>query len=140
MVAYLTNARLTIATRIERLYELGGLEYLINSCARLDTRLNLRLDPGVVSSLEYEYSVTQSPPGDYRYVKWWDGGPILQADPRQKDESGSTWVAPISAKFMFPTFPEFLVPRLSPLPGFYGLTIFHQRGTKNTGYAWLSPC
>ena len=33
------------------------------------------LDPEVGSSLEYEYSVTQSPPGDYIYVKGWDGGP-----------------------------------------------------------------
>ena len=33
------------------------------------------LDPDLGSSLEYEYSVTQSPPGDYIYVKGWDGGP-----------------------------------------------------------------
>ena len=35
------------------------------------------LDPEMVSSLEYKYSVTQSPPGDYIYVKWWDDGPVL---------------------------------------------------------------
>ena len=34
-----------------------------------------RLDPEVGSSLKYKYSVTQSRPGDYIYVKWWDGGP-----------------------------------------------------------------
>ena len=33
------------------------------------------LDPDLGSSLEYEDSVTQSPPGDYIYVKGWDGGP-----------------------------------------------------------------
>ena len=31
------------------------------------------LDPEVGSSLEYKYSVTQSPSGDYIYVKWWAG-------------------------------------------------------------------
>ena len=30
---------------------------------------NSGLDPELVSSLEYEYSVTQSPPGCYIYVK-----------------------------------------------------------------------
>ena len=35
------------------------------------------LDPEVGSSLEYNYSVTQFPPGDYIYVKWWDGGPVF---------------------------------------------------------------
>ena len=34
MVAYLTNARLTTMTRRERLFELGGLESLINPCAQ----------------------------------------------------------------------------------------------------------
>ena len=98
------------------------------------------LDPGVEFSLEYEYSVTQSPPGDYCYVKWWDSGPIFRAEPRQKDEIGNTQVAPKGATPVFPAFPVFLVPPLSPLPGFDGLTIFRKRGNKNTGYAWLSPC
>ena len=91
-------------------------------------------------SLEYEYSVSQLPPGDYRYVKWWDGGPILRARPRQKDESENTRVAYISAKPIFPSFLIFVVPQLTPLLGFYGLTVFHHRGTKNIGYAWLRPC
>ena len=33
------------------------------------------------SSLEYKYSVTQSPPGYYHYVKWWDGGTVLRVEP-----------------------------------------------------------
>ena len=41
------------------LSELGGLKYLLNPCAQLDTRLHTGLDLGVVSSLEYEYSVTR---------------------------------------------------------------------------------
>ena len=91
------------------------------------------------SSLEYDYSVTQLLPGDYRYVKWWEGGPILRAELRQKDESGNTQVVPKGATPVFPSFPVFLVPQISSLPGFDGLTVFRQRGTKNTGYAWLSP-
>ena len=82
----------------------------------------------------------QSPPGGYCYVKWWDGGPISQADPRQKYESGTTRVAPKGAAPVFPAFPVFLVPRIYPLPGFDGMTVFCQRGTKNTGYTWLRPC
>ena len=35
------------------------------------------LDPEVGSRLEYEYSVTQLLPGNYIYVKWWDGGPVF---------------------------------------------------------------
>ena len=63
MVAYLTDARLATVTRRERLCELGGLEYLINPCAQLDTRLHpgldLGLDPGVGFSLECECNVTR---------------------------------------------------------------------------------
>ena len=98
------------------------------------------LDPGVEFSLEYEYSVTQSPPGDHCYVKWWDSGPISRAEPRRKDKSGNTRVASKDASPVFRTFPVFLVPRLDPLPVIDGTTIFLQRGTKNTVYAWLSPC
>ena len=48
-------------------------------------------------------------------------------------------MAPKDATPVFPAFPIFLVPRISPLTGFDGLTVFYQRGTKNKGYAWLSP-
>ena len=41
------------------LCELGGLKSLINPWARLDTRLLPGLDSGVVSSLEYEYSMNR---------------------------------------------------------------------------------
>ena len=69
------------------------------------------------SSLEYKYSVTKSPPGDYCYVKLWDSGPIPRADLRQKDESGKTRVAskgatpvfPALLVFWFPKFPLFHV-------------------------------
>ena len=59
MVAYLTNDRLTTVTMRERLCELGGLEHIINPCIQLDTRLHTGLDPGLVSSLEYKYSVVR---------------------------------------------------------------------------------
>ena len=53
----------------------GFQESLLNPCAGLDSRLYPGLDPDLGSGPEYEYSVTQSPPGDYSYVKGWDGGP-----------------------------------------------------------------
>ena len=57
MVSDLTNARLITVTRREILCELAGLEYLLNPCSRLDTRLNLVLDTVVGCSLKYKYSV-----------------------------------------------------------------------------------
>ena len=101
----------------------------------MDTQLSPVLDPGLGSRLKYKYSVTQLSPGGYLYVNWWDGGQIVRAEPRQKDESGNTRVAHISRKPMFPNFPLFLVPRLSPLLGFACMTVLRQRGTINTGYA-----
>ena len=92
----------------------------------------------MVSRLEYDYSMNQSPPGDYFYVKVWDSGPILRADLRQKDESGNTLLVSKFATPVFPDFPIFLVPQLAPLLGLGGLTIFCQSGTKNIGYAWIS--
>ena len=83
--------------------------------------------------------MTQLLPEVYRYVKWWGGGTILRAEPRGKEKSGNTRVASKGATPVFPAFPLFSVPQLSPLPGFDGMTIFHERGTKNTGYAWLIP-
>ena len=41
------------------------------------------LDPEVGSSLEYEYIVTQSPSGEYIYVKWWDDGMVSRDVPSQ---------------------------------------------------------
>ena len=38
----------------------------------------------------------------------------------------------------FLLYSYFWFSRLSPLPGFDGLTVFHQRRTKNIGYAWIS--
>ena len=72
---------------------------------------------------------------------WCLGGtPISRAEPRRKDDSRNPRVEPKGATPVFPDFPVFLVPRLSLLPGFDGLAVFRQRGTKNTGYAWLRPC
>ena len=102
---YLTDARLTTVTRRERLCELGGLEHLLNPCVWLDTRLHPGLEPGVGSS---KYSVTQSPPWDYRCVMWWDSGQILRNEPRRKEKSGNSQVVPISATPVFPDFPIFL--------------------------------
>ena len=70
-------------------------------------------------------------------MPWWN--PISQAEPRQKNESENAQVEPISAKPVFIAFPVLLVPRIFPLLGFNGPTVLLQRGTKNTGYAWISP-
>ena len=52
MVASPTDARMTTVTSRERQYKLGGLEYLLNPCAPLDTRPHPGLDPEVGTSLE----------------------------------------------------------------------------------------
>ena len=68
------------------------------------------------------------------------GGTVLWSKMRQKDKSKNIWLALISVNPVFIAFPVFLVPWLSPLLGFGVLTVFHQRGTRNTGYSWFSPC
>ena len=65
----------------------GGVESLLNACARLDAQLRLVLDLEVGSRLDYEYSVTQLTPGDYCCVKWWDDGPVSRAGPRKSEKS-----------------------------------------------------
>ena len=61
MVAYLTDARMPTVTRREGYMSWGGggVEYLLNPCTGLNTRLHPGMDPGVGSILEYECSVTQ---------------------------------------------------------------------------------
>ena len=97
----------------------GGVESLLSPCTRLDKRLNPRMDPGGGSILEYEYSVTQSLPGNYGYVKWLKGWTISRAEPRQKDESGNTWVAPKVSTPVFPTYTVFLVSSTFPSSNFW---------------------
>ena len=65
---------------------------------------------------------------------------MSRAETTQKNESENTQVVPKGTIPVFLDFPVFFVPRLDPLLNFYGLTVFRQRGTKNTGYAWLSSC
>ena len=45
------------------------------------------MDPEVGPSLEYEYIVTQLPPGGYIYVKCWSGGLFFQAMPSRANKS-----------------------------------------------------
>ena len=42
------------------------------------------MDPEVGYRIDDNYSVTQSLPWDYRYVKWWGSGPILHSGPRRR--------------------------------------------------------
>ena len=46
--------------------------------------------PRVGCTLDEKYSLTQLTPVDYRYVKRWDDGPVLQSEPRKSDKSGKT--------------------------------------------------
>ena len=66
--------------------------------------------------------------------------PISRSGMRRREKSENTGVLPIHGKPVFLDFPVFLVPQLSPLLGFDGLTVFCHRGTKNTDYALISPC
>ena len=66
--------------------------------------------------------------GPMRLIPGWN--PILRAKLRRKDKSENILVPPTSAKPVFLSFPVFLVPQLSPLLGFEGLTVFHCRGPK----------
>ena len=92
------------------------------------------------SICDYEYSVTQSMPGDYCYVKWWDGGPIPRAELRGEDKSGKLEWRLKALPSCLQISPYFWFPKISSLPRFDGLTVFCQRETKNTGYVWLIPC
>ena len=68
----------------------GRVSIFLNPCAQLDAQLHTGLDLKVVSSLGDEYSVTKSLKRDYCYVKWWDGGLILLAEPRQRKTKAKT--------------------------------------------------
>ena len=69
-----------------------------------------------------------------------NGTPILRSKLRKKDKSGNIRVALKDATPLFLTFPVFLVSQLSLLPVFDGLNVFHHRGTRNIGYAYLIRC
>ena len=91
----------------------GGESYFLNpahnwihDCIR---DWHLGLEPEVGSSLEYEYSVTQLPPGDYIYVKWWEDGPgfaILAMPESQSGVETSSWRQKVQVLF-FPFSPIF---------------------------------
>ena len=119
---------------------MAGLEYLLCPCARLDAGLHPGLDPEVGSSLDDSYSVTQSPPGNYCYVKWWDGGPILRASTKARNEIESRkW----RQRALLPCFClslYFGTPNSSLFRIFGGLAVFCQRGLKIQAMRGRSPC
>ena len=99
MFAGLTDARLATVTRRERLCELGGLEYILNPLALLDTRLHPGLDPGldpgVGFSLECKCNVPNRSQGIIsmlRVGRWADF--VSQAELRKKVEIGDPGVVP----------------------------------------------
>ena len=116
--------------------DLAGVQSLLNPCSLLHTRLYPVLDPKVVSRLEYKYSVTQSPPGHYSYVEWWDVWPVSRSG-RCENESGNSQMAHKGDTPMITYFPVFQVLRISTLPLFDDLNAFRQRGLKNIGRAWI---
>ena len=72
-----------------------------------------------------------------RVGRW--AGFASRAKLRRKNESGNPGLAPKGAILVFPSFPVFFGPRFDSLLGLDLLTVVHLKGTKNTGYAWLSP-
>ena len=140
MVASLTDARLATVTRIEGYVSWGVYNILltpafdwIHDCIwdwtrEWDPALNMRS----VWPTRRQRVIAM-----LRVVQW--ANFPSRAEPRRKDESGNSRVAPKGANPMFPAFPVFFVSRLDPLLVFDGLTIFRQRATKNTGYAHHSP-
>ena len=122
---------------------MGGLKYLLNPCARLDTRLHPGLDPGldprVGFSLECECNVPNRRQGVIsmlRVGQWADFA--SRAKPRRKVESGDPGGAP-RCYSRVSVYPSIFGPRFDSLPSLDGLTIVRLEGAKNTGYAWLSP-
>ena len=69
---------------------LQGKILFLTLCAQLDTQMHPGIEPEVGFIIEYEYSVTQFPPGDYFYAKGWYGGSVLLAEPRKSENSAKT--------------------------------------------------
>ena len=96
------------------------------------------LDPGVGSSLEYEYSLTQFLPGDYRYVNWCDSGTILRPSRGERmkvRKLGWHLLAQnlsflLSSYFWFPDFPLLWVLTVWP---------YSVRGGGDTANVCLNP-
>ena len=62
-----------------------------------------------------------------------------QTEPRQKGNSRDPGVPPKGVIPSSPSLPIFLVSQFDSLLSLDGLTVVRLKGTKNTGYAWLSP-
>ena len=66
--------------------------------------------------------------------------PILRAEPR-RGERMKVETLEWRLKALLPCFclSPYFSPRLDPLLVFDGLTVLRLRGTRNTGYVWISP-
>ena len=95
-------------------------------------------------SLDDNYSATQLPPGDYYYVKWWDGGPISRAsnkETRNKSERRKgRRKAQLPFFYLSPYFGDSGNPDLTLFRIFEGMTVFHQKFPKIQAMLGLSPC
>ena len=80
-------------------------------------------------------------PGSTRLMPWWNSYFASRAKPSQAESTKVEiieWLQKDATPVFLP-FPVFFVPRLGPLLVFDGLVVFRQRGTKHTGYVWISP-
>ena len=94
------------------------------------------------SSLDDKYSVTQLPPGDYYYVKWWGGGPILLAITKEARKKIPEWhlKAQLLCFYLSLYFGDSGNPESTFSHIFEGLTVFHQRVPKIQAMRGLGPC
>ena len=98
------------------------------------------MDPEVGSSLDDKYSVTQSLPGDYCYIKCWYGGPISRAIAKARNESEIREWRRKAELSCFCLSPYFGTLKLTLFRIFEALTTFCQRGLKIQAMLGLSPC
>ena len=65
------------------------------------------MDPGVGSSLDGEYSVTQLPPEDYHYINWLDDRKICETIQGKPTKVLKPLLVPKDTGLIFFTFPVF---------------------------------
>ena len=84
-------------------------------------------------------SCIKSCAGNYCYVKWWDGGPILPASTKARNESESHKWRQTALLPYFCLSLYFGTPNLALFRIFGGLAVFCQRGLKIQAMSGRSP-
>ena len=123
MVAYLNDARYWLQWKVEKVYVgCQGYNIFLKPAHNYIHDFIWDWSRKGGFSLEYDYSVTQSPPGYYSYDKWCYSGPNFRAKP-YKDGSGNSRVGPKGANPVFPYFPLLGGLQIYPLLGYTYLTV-----------------